>query len=112
MTTRSRSGAATDSAPAAGGSDIQNSTGNGTAGGSIDARLLSGVQVSLDAKLGSVALSVADLMGLKSGSVVTLDNQLNDLIDLKLNGSVVARGELVAVEDHFAVRIVEIVPHP
>jgi flagellar motor switch protein FliN len=62
--------------------------------------------------LGTASLSVADLMELKVGSVVELDNRLNDLVDLKLNGAVVARGELVAVEDHFAVRIVEIVPAP
>lgn len=100
MTARSRSGAASDpSKPIVGA-------------GKIDARLLEGVQVQLDAGLGTASLSVADLMELKAGSVVELHNRLNDLVDLKLNGAVVARGELVAVEDHFAVRIVEIVPAP
>lgn len=108
MTTRSRSGAASDAAPSAGASNTAIPAGSGA----IDARLLSGVQVLLDAKLGVAALSVADLMNLKTGSVVELDSQLNDLVELKLNGAVVARGELVAVEDHFAVRIVEIVPNP
>lgn len=100
MTARPRSGAASDpSKPIVGG-------------GKIDARLLEGVQVSLDAGLGAATLTIADLMDLKAGSVVDLDSQLNDLVDLKLNGAIVARGELVAVEDHFAIRIVEIVSTP
>jgi flagellar motor switch protein FliN/FliY len=110
MTSRSRSGADTETA--VDGAKARDTVAPTARGGSIDTRLLNGVQVSLDAKLGVVTLSVAELMSLKTGSVVNLDSRLNDLVELKLNGAVVARGELVAVEDHFAVRIVEIVPAP
>lgn len=99
MTARPRSGAASDPSEP-------------IVAGKLDPRFLQGVQVSLDAGLGAANLSVADLMQLKVGSVVDLNTQLNDLVELKLNGAVVARGELVAVEDHFAIRVVEIVPEP
>lgn len=66
------------------------------------------VRVTLDAALGRAELSVHDLLALKSGSVVRLDAQLNDLVELRLNDSLVARGEIVAVDSQFGVRIVEI----
>lgn len=74
----------------------------------VDSSILSDVQVSLQAKLGTASLSVQELLALKSGSVVKLDMKLNDLVELKLNDALVARGEIVAVGDQFGVRIVEI----
>ena len=74
----------------------------------INAALLQDVSVTLSVKLGDVTLSVGDVMALKSGAVVKLDSALNDPIDICLNGAPIARGEIVAVEDHFAVRILEV----
>lgn len=74
----------------------------------LDASVFKDIQVELDASLGRAVLSVATLSDLAAGSVVTLDAKINDLVELRLNGAVVARGEIVAVDDHFAVRIVEI----
>lgn len=75
---------------------------------SLDAAVLNEVPVTLRAKLGEATLSVAELLGLGEGSIVPLDRTLNDVIELRLNNAVVARGEIVAVGDRFAVRIVEI----
>ena len=75
---------------------------------SLDSAVLNEVPVTLKAKLGEATLSVADLLGLGEGSVVPLDRSLNDVIELRLNNAVVARGEIVAVGDRFGVRIVEI----
>ncbi|MDR3508029.1 MAG: FliM/FliN family flagellar motor switch protein [Caulobacteraceae bacterium] len=66
------------------------------------------VQVALQASLGEVSLTVEILLGLRVGSVLKLDTPLNALVDLHLNGAVVARGEIVAVDDNFGVRIVEV----
>ena len=65
-------------------------------------------RVVLKATLGQAELSVQDILALKSGSVVELDTKLNDLVEVWLNGAQIARGEIVAVEDCFAIRIVEI----
>ena len=75
---------------------------------SPDSPIFKDVHVVLNAALGSAELSVQDILALKSGSVVKLDAKLNDLVELWLNDSLVARGEIVAVEGSFAVRIVEI----
>ena len=75
---------------------------------SLDSAIFRDVKVTLEAKLGEVTLSVEELLALKSGEVVKLDARLNDLVELRLNKGLVARGEIVAVEDQFGVRIVEI----
>ena len=76
----------------------------------IDAELFRDVTVSLDVRLGSGRMSVAEVLALTKGSMVLLDQGLDDLVEITLNGIPVARGEIVAVEDSFAVRIVEISP--
>jgi flagellar motor switch protein FliN/FliY len=77
---------------------------------SLDSALFQDVQVSLEAKLGEVTMTIAELLALKAGSVLQLERGLNDLVEIRLNQSVVARGEIVAVDDNFGVRIVEIAP--
>lgn len=74
----------------------------------VNPQLIDAVEISLDAMLGNAHLTVADLSRLEKGSVVTLDATLNTAITLHLNGIAVARGELVAVGDHFAVRLTDI----
>jgi flagellar motor switch protein FliN/FliY len=75
---------------------------------SIDAAIFKEVKVSLRARLGETSLSVEELLALKPGAVVTLDTRLNDLVELRLNENLVARGEIVAVDDRYGIRIVEI----
>ncbi|HEV7228457.1 FliM/FliN family flagellar motor switch protein [Brevundimonas sp.] len=74
----------------------------------LDSAVFKTVNVKLDANLGSVSLSVRELLALKTGQLITLDSRLNDLVEIRLNGNLVGRGEIVAVNDSFGVRIVEI----
>jgi flagellar motor switch protein FliN/FliY len=75
---------------------------------SLDSAILRNVNVTLRVRLGELSLSVQDLLSLRPGSVVKLGAQLNDLVELRLNDQVVARGEVVAVGDNFGVRIVDV----
>ena len=75
---------------------------------SADSSLLKDVPVTLEARLGNVTMPVSELLELRAGSVLDLDTRLNEPIELFLNGTLVARGEIVAVDDRFGVRIVEI----
>mgnify|MGYP001291064709 CR=1 FL=1 len=58
-------------------------------------------------ELGSAPLDVDSMKQLDTGSLVTLDRQVNDPVDVLVEGRLVARGELIVVEDELAVRIVE-----
>jgi len=75
---------------------------------SADSPIFKDARVVLNAALGQADLSVQEILALKAGSVIALDTKLSDLVELSLNGSRVARGEIVAVDDCFAIRIVEI----
>lgn len=78
--------------------------------GRVNTTLIDNVDVVLQSYLGEAAMTVGELHALRPGGVVSLSAGLNDLVELRLNGATIARGELVAVGDKFGVRITEISP--
>lgn len=74
----------------------------------INRALIDNVGVSLEAFLGDARMTVAELLDLKVDSLLLLGATLNQAVELRLNGVPVAKGELVAVGDNFAVRLTEI----
>ncbi len=53
-------------------------------------------------------MTISELLNITDGSIVSLETPLNGLVDLHLNGRVVARGELVSVGEKFGVKITEV----
>lgn len=72
-------------------------------------RFLSDIKVRLSVEVGNVSMTISEIMDLREGSVVELDRQVDQLIDINVNGTLVARGEVVPVKNKFGVRIAEIV---
>lgn len=72
--------------------------------------LLDSVPVALSVVAGTAHSTVGELMALQEAAILKLDRQADYPVDVVLNGSVVARGQLVVVDDHFGVRITEIAP--
>jgi flagellar motor switch protein FliN/FliY len=72
-------------------------------------RLLQDIPLRLSVEVGSTSLRLADLMDLNSGSVVELDRQSNELLDILVNGTLVAKGEVVTVNGKFGIRVVDVV---
>jgi flagellar motor switch protein FliN/FliY len=68
---------------------------------------LGSVKVQLAVRIGAARISVAELLELKQGAVLTLDRLVEQPLDVLVDEHVVARGMLVAVEEHFGVRITE-----
>jgi len=75
-------------------------------GGNIG--ILQGVKVKLTVVVGEAHTTLGELMDLKEASVLKIDRQADYPVDLLVEGSVVARGQLVVVDDNFGVRITEI----
>jgi flagellar motor switch protein FliN/FliY len=71
--------------------------------------LLAGVEMQVTVELGRTRLTVRDLLSLSPGGVVELDRAAGSPVDLFVNGTPIARGEIVIVEECFGVRITEIV---
>ncbi len=72
-------------------------------------RLL-GVTLEVSADIGAVSMTIAQVLELGPGSVVEFRRPVDQPVDLRVNDRVVARGEIVAVDDRYALRITELVP--
>lgn len=66
------------------------------------------VKARLTVCVGTTTLTVGELMAAKEQQVLRLDSKVAQPVDLLLEGKVVARGQLVAVDEHFGVRITEL----
>ena len=69
---------------------------------------LKDVDVRLSVELGRVDMKLKDILALSEESVVALDRLTDELLDVSVNGKVIAKGEIVAQANRFALRIVEI----
>lgn len=67
------------------------------------------VPVHVKAVLGRAKMDVASLLELNSGSLIELDRKVGEAIDIFINNRLVARGELVVVDDHLGVTMTEII---
>jgi flagellar motor switch protein FliN len=67
------------------------------------------IPLEVSVELGRKRMSIRDILDLGSGSIVELDKIAGEPVDLLVNGRLVARGEVVVIEDNFGVRITEIV---
>lgn len=81
-------------------------TGAALLGGKLG--LLDSVPVTLSVVVGEARTTVGELMALRELSVLKIDKEADCPVDVIVNGNVVARGQLVVVDDHFGVRISEV----
>jgi flagellar motor switch protein FliN/FliY len=70
--------------------------------------LLKEVDVRLSVELGRTAMKLKDVLALGEESVVMLDRLTDELLDVHVNGKLIARGEIVAQGNRFGLRIVEL----
>ncbi|MGB9766186.1 MAG: FliM/FliN family flagellar motor switch protein [Sulfurihydrogenibium sp.] len=70
--------------------------------------LLLDIPINITVEIGSKVMAIEDILKLSPSSVIDLDRYINEPIDLKVNGVLVAKGELYQVEDQFAIKIKEI----
>jgi flagellar motor switch protein FliN/FliY len=83
-----------------------------TAPGNSNLDLLMNVPLTVTAELGTCRMLVAEVLKLGMGSVVELDRLAGGPVDLLVNDRLVARGEVVAIDEHFGVRVTELIERP
>ncbi|SDI82326.1 flagellar motor switch protein FliN/FliY [Frankineae bacterium MT45] len=71
--------------------------------------LLRGVEMDVTAEIGRTKMTVSELLSLRDGAVVELDRPAGAPADLLVNGRLIARGEVVVIDENFGLRITEIV---
>jgi len=70
------------------------------------------IPITLTARLGQAALTIGEILKLGPGSTVPLDRDVQQPVELVVGGKVFARGEVVVVNDRFAVRLKELAARP
>ena len=72
-------------------------------------RVLENIDVKLTVQVGSAELKIRELLRLNEGSVIELDRLAGDPLDILINGTMIAKGEVVMVGERFGIRFSEIV---
>lgn len=70
--------------------------------------LLMDVQMTLTVELGRTSMFVKEILALGEGSIIELDKLAGEPVDLLLNGKLVAKGEVVVIDENFGVRVTDI----
>jgi len=81
---------------------------SGNGGGGADLGRLQNVPVELAIEIGRTRMTIGEALALGPGSVVTVGRLAGDPVDLLVNGRVIARGEVVSIDEELGLRITEI----
>jgi flagellar motor switch protein FliN len=71
-------------------------------------RRLSAVPVDLSVEMGRTRMTVGETLELRQGSIVTLNRMAGEPVDLLVNGTLIARGEVVVIDEQFGLRVTEV----
>ncbi|MGV6858118.1 MAG: flagellar motor switch protein FliN [bacterium] len=77
--------------------------------GSRNIDMVLDIPVTLSMELGRTRMSIRDLLQLNSGSVVELERMADEPMDVMVNGTLVAHGEAVVIDDKFGIRLTDVV---
>ncbi|REH36721.1 flagellar motor switch protein FliN/FliY [Paraperlucidibaca baekdonensis] len=67
------------------------------------------VNVTVSIEVGRARMSISDLLKLSQGAIIELDRMAGEPLDVLVNGTLVARGEIVVVKDKFGIMLTEVV---
>ncbi|BCD68402.1 flagellar motor switch protein FliN [Nitratiruptor sp. YY09-18] len=71
--------------------------------------MLLDIPLEITVEIGSTTMPIEDILKLNPNSIIELDRYINEPIDLKVNGRVIAKGELYTVKNNFGIRITHII---
>jgi flagellar motor switch protein FliN len=78
------------------------------AAGTGDLRRLSDVPVDVSVEMGRTRMTVGETLELRQGSIVTLNRMAGEPVDLLVNGTPIAHGEVVVIDEQFGLRITDV----
>ncbi len=83
--------------------------GSGAAGERANIDLLLDVKLPVSVELGRTDVQVKEILDFSPGSIVELGRMASEPVDILVNGVLVARGEVVVIEEHFGVRLISLI---
>jgi flagellar motor switch protein FliN/FliY len=85
----------------------------GSLAGTTDLSLVLDVPVDLVVEIGRTRMTIRETLGICRGTIISLDRLAGEPADLLVNGRLVARGEVVAIDEEFGLRVTEVIsPEP
>ena len=75
----------------------------------INLEMLLDVNVTLSVELGRTKMTIKELMALNKGSIIDMAREVTEPMDLMVNGTLIARGDVVESDGHFGLRLLDIV---
>jgi flagellar motor switch protein FliN/FliY len=90
--------------------EFPNLESHGTSTGGTTLGSLSDVPITITAQLGHTILPIAEILKLGPGSIVELEETIGQPVELTVRGVPFATGEVVVIDDHFAIRINKLLP--
>ncbi len=78
-------------------------------GADVNLDLVLDIPVDVSLRVGSTDISIRDLVSLVEGSVIALDQDAGEPMDVLVNGTLIAHGEIVVVDDQYGVRLTDVV---
>lgn len=96
-------------APKAEFDDLSSSGQVGASADEVELDVILDVPVTLSLEVGRTSLSIRDLLRLNQGSVVELNRPADQPMDVRVNGTLIARAEIVVVDDMFGIRLIDVV---
>lgn len=75
----------------------------------VDLGLVMGVELNVTVEIGRQKKPLREVLELREGGIIELDKQAGEPVDVMVNGQLIARGDVVVIDDNFGVRITEIV---
>ncbi|TVL41564.1 flagellar motor switch protein FliN [Brachyspira hyodysenteriae] len=88
-------------------SNVENKNSNNIPSNNIG--LLMDVTINVTVELGRARLSIREILGLGEGSIIELQKLSGEPVDLLVNGKLIAKGEVVVIDECFGVRVTDIV---
>ncbi len=73
--------------------------------------VIQNIEITLSMELGRTTLSIRELLQLNQGAVIELDRMVDEPMDVLVNGTLIAHGEVVVIDDKFGIRLTDVV-HP
>jgi len=82
--------------------------GHAAAGGAADLSVVLDVPVEVAVEIGRTRMTIAEALAIAPGSLIPLGRTAGEPVDLLVNGRCVARGEVVAIDEEFGLRVTEV----
>ena len=98
-----------DAAPAAEKAELEQLTPSVSGEGEINLNAILDVPVTIAMEIGRTDVSIRNLLQLNQGSVVELDRMAGEALDVLVNGTLIAHGEVVVVNEKFGIRLTDVV---